>query len=68
MDRVTPARTALRRRETFSSYQEAFDQLRKRSFFRKFSDEVLSDYVSNGFIYKTYSWSRSNDRVREGSF
>ena len=50
MDRVTPARTTLRRREAFSSHLEAFDQLRKRSFFRKFSDEVLSDYVSNGFI------------------
>lgn len=50
MDRVTPARTVLRRRETFSSHQEAFDQLRKRSFFRKFSDEVLTDYVSKGFI------------------
>jgi pimeloyl-ACP methyl ester carboxylesterase len=24
--------------------------LRKRSFFRKFSDQVLADYVSNGFI------------------
>ena len=34
MDRVTPARTVLGRRETFSSHQEAFDQLRKRSFFR----------------------------------
>ena len=33
-----------------SSHQEAFDQLRKRSFFRKFSDQVLIDYVSNGFI------------------
>ena len=50
MDRVTPARTVLRRRETFSSHQEAFDQLRKRSFFRKFSDEVLTDYVAKGFV------------------
>ncbi|MEC8283691.1 MAG: alpha/beta hydrolase [SAR324 cluster bacterium] len=50
MDRVTPAHTVLRRRETFSSHQEAFDQLRKRSFFRKFSDEVLTDYVAKGFI------------------
>ena len=50
MDRVTPARTALRRREVFSSDQEAFDQLRKRSFFHKFSDDVLTDYVSKGFI------------------
>ena len=46
----TPARTVLRRREIFSSHQEAFDQLRKRSFFRKFSDEVLTDYVAKGFI------------------
>ena len=50
MDRVTPARTVLGRRETFSSHLEAFDQLRKRSFFRKFSDKVLTDYVSKGFI------------------
>lgn len=49
MDWVTPAKTVRRRREAFPSHQKAFDQLRKRSFFQKFTDQVLGDYVIHGF-------------------
>ena len=43
------ASKAYRRKETFESYQAAFDNLREKKLFKFFSDEALGNYVNAGF-------------------
>lgn len=57
MDRVTPAKGALRRRTSFPSPEEARDHFRKRSFFRRFPDTVLRDYVDHALRPDGKEWS-----------
>ena len=43
------ASKAYRRKDTFESYQAAFDNLREKKLFKFFSDEALWNYVNSGF-------------------
>jgi pimeloyl-ACP methyl ester carboxylesterase len=43
------ASKAYRRKDTFDSYQAAFDNLREKKLFKFFSDEALWNYVNAGF-------------------
>ncbi|MEX0584346.1 MAG: alpha/beta hydrolase [Natronospirillum sp.] len=46
LDRLTPAGRADRRRHQWDSQREAFNYLRHKPLFRRFSDAVLQDYVN----------------------
>ena len=43
------ASKAYRRKDTFDSYESAFDNLRGKKLFKYFSDEALWNYVNSGF-------------------
>ncbi|WP_110665886.1 alpha/beta fold hydrolase [Salinicola halophilus] len=46
VDRMTPARKALRRREQWPSGEVMRRSLRRRALFRDFTDEAMADYVT----------------------
>jgi hypothetical protein len=47
-DQLPAVKIALRRRDHWSSRQEAFDHFRPKSVFARLTDEALWDYVSAG--------------------
>lgn len=49
-DRIAMAAAAARRRATFSSHSEAFENYRNKKTFSGWSDEWLKAYVEHGFV------------------
>ncbi len=49
-DQLPAVKIALRRRDHWSSRQEAFDHFRPKSVFARLTDEALWDYVSAGLV------------------
>lgn len=43
------AKTALRRRKQFATYDEAYQYLKQRNLFKPFNDRCFSDYIKYGF-------------------
>jgi len=43
------AKTAIRRRKQFKSYEDAYDYLKERKLFKPFNEKCFSDYIKYGF-------------------